>query len=620
MLAREQLLRRLGWIVPLALAAVIAALPALGAVGPYRERQILLAAVYSMVVAGFNVSFGYGGQLALGQVAVFAGGAYTAAILHSQGTNELLVAMPVALAVSLVLGLITGLPGIRFSAWTLALVSFFLVVQIPSITNLWESKTGGVGGLSGILDPELAGTALSNNQFYVVTVVVAALMLLVYRNLVLSRFGQGLLVIKQGQALTQSLGMSPRRLRLSAYVLAAVPAGIAGVLYAYVAKFVQPNAYDFGLVTLLLAASLLGGTKSIWAAPVGSFLLVAGPDSTAAFERYSLLAYGVFLVVAGVGFSGGIAGLGNAALARALRRRSAPIAADGALPAVDLAEVPVDDELGQLVLEGEELRTVGVSKSFGGVRALDGVDFCARPGEITAIIGANGAGKTTLLNAISGIVAPDSGDVLLGSRSIAGLSPTSIARAGVSRTFQTPQVPESMSALDVAMTATYGREYVSSAAIAFRSPRYWHWRRSAIARAKSALAFVGLGDSAEIPATSLPLGRRRVLEIARCLTSRPSVLMLDEPAAGLDPAALSDLSGVLRRLRNDHATVVLIEHNVPFVMEVADTVFVMALGRVIASGPPDVVRADPEVIASYLGHRHGSSSPADEPALEADLV
>lgn len=616
--AGEQL-RRVGWLVPVAFAVIIAALPALGAVGPYRERQILLAAVYSMVVAGFNVSFGYGGQLALGQVAVFAGGAYTAAILHAHGTTELLVAIPIALVVSLVLGLITGLPGIRFSAWTLALVSFFLVVQIPSLTNLWASETGGVGGLPGILKPELAGAVLSDGWFYAVTVVLTALVLLVYRNLVLSRFGHGLLVVKQGQALTQSLGLAPRRLRLWAYVLAALPAGIAGVLYAYIAKFVQPDAYDFGLVTLLLAASLLGGTKSIWAAPIGSFLLVAGPDSTAAFERYSLLAYGVFLVIAGVGFSGGMAGLGNAALARALNWRRIPIAADASSALPDRG-VEVDDDRGRLVLAGEQLRTVAVSKSFGGVQALDGADFCARPGEITAIIGANGAGKTTLLNAISGLVTPDSGDVYLGSRSIGGLSPTSIARAGVSRTFQTPEVPESMSALDVCVTATFGRERVSSAAIAFRSAQYWRWRRSAIARANSALAFVGLGDSAEVPATALPLGRRRVLEIARCLTSRPAVVMLDEPAAGLDPSALSDLSGVLRRLRDDGATVVLIEHNVPFVMDVADTVFVMALGRVIASGPPDVVRANPDVIASYLGHRHASTERSDEVALEADHV
>ena len=276
-------------------------------------------------------------------------------------------------------------------------------------------------------------------------------------------------MVKQGTALTRSLGLSPPRLRLTAYVWAALPAGVAGVLYAYVSSFVQPNVFDFGLVTLLLAAALVGGPRSIWAAPVACFILVVGPDSAAAFEKYSVLAYGLFLVVAGVGLSGGLAGVASGAARRvAPPSRSAPAGSQAPSAAAD-----------ELVVPGAELRTSGLTKAFGGVQALDGVDFRAEPGQVTAIIGANGAGKTTLLNAISGLISVEHGDVLLDGRSIAGFPAEKVARAGVSRTFQTPQVPDTLTVLDVAATGTLGRERVSAASVAFRTGRYWRWRGSA---------------------------------------------------------------------------------------------------------------------------------------------
>ena len=295
----------------------------------------------------------------------------------------------------------------------------------------------GRSGCPASTSPELAGVELSDGAFYVVTIVLTALVLLLCRNLVRSRFGHGLLVVKQGSALTRSLGLSPWRLRLTAYVWAALPAGVAGVLYAYVSSFVQPNVFDFGLVTLLLAAALVGGPRSIWAAPVACMILIVGPDSAAAFEKYSVLAYGLFLVVAGVGLSGGLAGLANGAV-----RRVVP-AARPATPTVPVEARPRADRA-ELALAGSELRTTGVTKAFGGVQALDGVDFRAEPGQVTAIIGANGAGKTTLLNAISGLIPIDGGDVVLDGRSIARRSAERVARAGVARTFQTPQVPETL--------------------------------------------------------------------------------------------------------------------------------------------------------------------------------
>jgi branched-chain amino acid transport system permease protein len=595
-----QQVRRFSWMVPMIVAAIVALMPWLG-IGLSLERELQLAAIYALIVAGFNLGYGYGGQLALGQVAVFAGGAYSTAILYNHNHTELLVAIAASVAFAGVLGLITGLPGLRFSDWSLALVAFFLVILIPNITDLLSSETGGVIGIPGIQGPKLAGQALSEKGFYVVTIVVAALVLLVYRNLVKSRYGHGLLVLKHGQTLARSMGLSPYRLRLSAYLLAALPAGLAGVFYAYFATYIQSNIFDFALVTLMLAASALGGARSVWAAPVACAILVIGPDQVSAFNKYSVLAYGVLLMVVGVGLASGLSGAGSGALARVLRRgRPSPpevVDAAYALPAASPRAVA-------LSVRGTRLATHGVSKSFGGVQALREVDFEAKPGEITAIIGANGAGKTTLLNVISGLIRVDSGHVFLGERDIGGLPADRIARAGVSRTFQTPQVPDTLSVLDVAASSRIAGRWIPSVEIGLRSPRYRKVAREDIERARAALAFVGLEDEAALPAVSLPLGLRRILEVARSIASEPAAVLFDEPAAGLDPDALESLGAVLVKLRDEGATVVLIEHNVNFVMDIADTVYVMELGTIIATGPPEQVRTDETVIASYLGHRH----------------
>jgi branched-chain amino acid transport system permease protein len=593
--------RRFGWGLPMALAVVIALAPYLG-VSLTLQRELQLAAIYALIVAGFNLGYGYGGQLALGQVAVFAGGAYVTAILYNHGVTELLIAMAASVAFAGLLGLITGLPGLRFSDWSLALVAFFLVVLIPNITDLLSSETGGVIGIPGIQGPTLAGQALSANGFYVVTIVAVALVLLLYRNLVKSRYGHGLLVLKHGSALARSVGLSPYRLRLSAYLLSALPAGLAGVFYAYFSTYIQSNIFDFSLVTLMLAAGALGGTRSIWAAPVACAILVIGPDKVSAFNKYSVLAYGVLLMVVGVGLAAGLSGAGSATLRRLGLARPEVAPSDDTVANGDGDGTPPPS----LAIKGAPLSTKGVAKSFGGVHALRSVDFQASPGAITAIIGANGAGKTTLLNAVSGLVPIDGGDVYLGDRRISRLAADRIARAGVSRTFQTPQVPETLTVLDVAASSRIGRAWVPSVEIGIRSPRYRRVWRQDVERARAALAFVGLDKDADLPAVSLPLGRRRILEVARSIAAEPSVVLFDEPAAGLDPEALASLGAVLRKLRDEGATVVLIEHNVTFVMDIADTVFVMELGSIIASGPPDEVRSDEAVIASYLGHRHGA--------------
>lgn len=584
----------------------------------YWQRQIMLVAVYALAASGLNLSFGYAGELALGQVAVFAAGAYVAAILYNAGIREILVAIVVAVLAAAIVGFITGIPGLRLSHWSLALVSFFLVLLIPSVVSIFSEVTGGSAGLPGVIGPTLFGQVLVGVPFYLLVVIVTFIWFILMRNLVVSRFGSVLKVLSTSPTLTESVGGSVYGVRVRAYVIGALPAGIAGVFYTYMAGFISPESFTMMLTIAILAATVLGGANSVWGAAVGAAIIVFGPLQTAAFERFSVAVYGVFLIVVGLLFSTGLAGIARKVIRKIGRKISAESAAatKAASPA-DAAEVAEGDAepRTELIIPGQRLEVSGVTKSFAGSKALDGVDLVVEPGTITAIIGANGAGKTTLLNAISGVLRPDTGSITLAGEELVGMRASQVAKRGVGRTFQTPLIPRSMTVLQVAQTGRLRHGGLGMVAAMLRLPQFFRTERVDRDAARAALAFGGMTSIANDDAQSLPLGTRRLLEVVRAVAGEPSVLLLDEPAAGLDDAGLRELELLMRRTRDAGGTVVLVEHNVPFVMSTADQVFAMELGKVIASGRPEEVSKNSRVIDSYLGKRGRAAD--DEGAQDA---
>lgn len=578
---------------------LLAGLPALG-LNSYWQRQLVLIAIYTLLCSGLNLSFGYAGELALGQVAIFAVGAYTSAILYNNGYTDIIVAFFAAVVFAGLAGLISGIPGLRLGHWSLALVSFFFVLLIPSLTQIFSDHTGGSIGLTGIIGPTLLGYELSSEEFYVVAIVVTGLWMMVFRNLILSRFGTFLKVLAESPTLAEALGGSVYRLRVQAYVIGALPAGLAGVLYTYLTGFLSPDAFVLTVLFAILAATVVGGADSIWGAPIGAALLVLGPLQATSFEKYSTAVYGVFLIVVGGLFAAGLAGLVRTARNRIEQRVWRRRHASTTPPRGSAGDV-------SLPIPGERLEVAGVRKSFTGLTALDGVDLVIEPGTVTAIIGPNGAGKTTLLNVISGVVKPDSGEVRLAGRSLADIPTYRVSRIGVGRTFQTPMIPASMSVLEVVESGRLRQGRIGFWSAILRLPRFYRLRATDRNAARAALSFAGLEHLAEHNAGKLPLGTRRLLEVVRAVAGEPHVLLLDEPAAGLDDDGLAELKMLISRTRDAGGTVVLVEHNVPFVMDVADVVHVMELGRVIASGPPDAIRTNQRVIDSYLGRRAGAA-------------
>jgi len=588
------------WVLPLTLGVLLVGAPWLG-VSSDTRRLLLLTCILALLASGLNLSFGYAGELALGQVAMYATGAYLAGYLAMHWVNDLVLLLLVAAAAALAVGLVSGIPGLRLGGWSLAMTSFFLVLLVPQLLDLLEHYTGGAVGMVGIPRARLLGAELSSLDMYVVVTVVTVGWFAVMRNLITSRHGVAFQVLRESPILASSLGISVYRMKLTAYAISAIPAGIAGALFAFVDKYLAPHSFGFTLAVTVLAASILGGARSVYGPLVGAAVMQYGPLRSTEFEQYAQVVYGAFLILAGTLVANGLAGLANRAVARlSARWRPAP---DTAAPP---EATPVGPEPGRPALptlSGARLAVTDVRKRFGGLQALRGVTLTAEPGQITALIGPNGSGKTTLLNVICGYYRIDSGTIHLGDTDITGRGTHDVARAGIARTFQTPLFPEHVTVREAVAAGAYASRYVGMPAAILRLPRYRRAAAADRAEVDNVLRLVGAADLADATAASLPLGTRRLLEVARALVARPRVLLLDEVASGLDEDEIERLADLIRAIRAADTTVILVEHNFRLVLDLADVIHVLAQGELIASGTASEIENHPRVLSEYLGVR-----------------
>ncbi|MFC0454194.1 ABC transporter permease subunit [Rhodococcus jostii] len=582
-----------GWLFPLAAGLLVLLLPEFG-LGFALSRQVQLACILALVVSGLNLSLGYAGELALGQAAMYAAGAYTAGLMSIAGYTDIVLQLIASGLVALAVGIVTGIPGLRLGSWSLAMTSFFLVLLVPDIIAVFGDATGGRNGLSGIEPATLFGEVIDADRFYVVVVLVAILWFAVMRNLVVSRHGIAFRTLKQSPVLASSVGISVFRMKLLGYAIGAFPAGLAGALFANIDMYVSPEAFGFTFATAVLAACILGGATSVYGAVIGAAIMQLGPNQSSEFQQYALVFYGGFLIVGGVLLSGGLAKVAKQVTARLDRKagltgRGAPVrGTDTARPAT-------------APMSGQTLVVDGISKAFGGNQALDDTSLRAEPGSVTALIGPNGSGKTTMLNMICGFYRPDSGRILIGNKEVQGMAPEHVARVGVARTFQTPNIPDGVTVLEAVASGRYSTDRVSMLPTVLRLPRYRTVRARDLAEAERALETVGLAHLRDETATSLPLGMRRLLEVARSMVAEPRLLLLDEVASGLDEDEVERLADLIRRLGRAGCTIVLVEHNFRLVLALADTIVVLAQGRVIAAGLPSEIEHDPRVLSEYLG-------------------
>jgi ABC-type branched-subunit amino acid transport system ATPase component len=409
--------------------------------------------------------------------------------------------------------------------------------------------------------------------------------------------------------LAESVGIPPYQTKLTAFILSAVPCGVAGAFYVYSQQFISPDSVSPTVSITILAGMVIGGSGTILGPLIGTALVGAASQFLGSFEKYQGLVYGIALIGVAAGFPLGLVGLYQDLLARFRSvhfvRRGASML-DSLQQDTDITDShPGADWLVDATTSDGDLVVRGVRRSFGGVRALDGVDLTVERGSVHALVGPNGSGKTTLLNLVSGFYKAESGTISVGDQRLDNLRAAEIARLGVARTFQTPKLLVGNSALDNVLVAADQSAKGSLAGTVLHTPAARADDRRGRALAARSLQQTGLGDAPLITAELIPHGTQRLLEIARAMALRPAFVLLDEPAAGLSSAEAELLTVAIRGMARAGVGVLLVEHNLPVVFGLADVVTVLHQGRVIASGPPAEVASDEEVVRVYLGRQGG---------------
>jgi branched-chain amino acid transport system permease protein len=612
------------------------------------------AAAYATLALGLNIVVGFAGLLDLGYAAFFAIGAYTYGVLTSYQiqpdwssfwvpfqtlglvakvpadvgdgfsvhfTLSFWLALPLSAAVSAFFGILFGAPTLRLRGDYLAIVTLGFGEIVPIVVRNWDGLTNGAAGLNGVAAPQLFGWSFGVNStpYYYVAIAMVALLIFISIRLRDSRIGRAWMAIREDEIAAGAMGIDRTKFKLLAFAIGAAFGGMTGVFYVAKLQTATPEMFGFPVSVMILVMVVFGGIGSVWGVVLGSFILqllqswwlqdltewthalgrLTGSSvlQKADFVESIELIFGLILVVMMLFRRQGLIPAVKEQKALTFDQQHAEVRRGG------FKDLKLDG-LGGATRTGQvALDITGVTVRFGGLTALNKVHIKVPNGGVVAVIGPNGSGKSTLFNAITGLVEAEDGSILFHNDEMIGLPPHEILTKGIARTFQNLRLFPNLTVMDNAWVGQHARLNTGVVQAILRPPSTRQEEKGAREWAMEIFSIFGnrLTPRSEQMVYGLSYANRRRVEIARALASRPRILLLDEPTAGMNPAETLELAEQIKSLNELGLTVLLIEHKLDVVTRLADTVYVLDHGDVIAYGKPDEVRQNDEVLRAYLG-------------------
>ncbi|MEN3288946.1 MAG: branched-chain amino acid transport system ATP-binding protein livM [Bradyrhizobium sp.] len=573
--ARPTLVRHVPYFIA---AAVVVALAASMNFDGYILNILLQATTFSIAVFGLSVVLGLCGQINLAQAAFFGFGAYAVGIGTTDWQMSYWLCLILGCGLAVVAGAFLGISTLRLGGHYLAMVtiSFQQIVTLVMINAIW--LTHGPDGVSRIGRPSLFATSQGYLAFCVAMLAIVGYLVW---HLPDTRLGRAMRAVRDNELAAGVNGVDVFRTKVYAFAICAGLGGLAGGLFAGGFAYVSPDQFSFAESIVFLTMSLLGGVASPIGSAIGTGLLILIPEWLRFLKSVPglyLAIYGLFVILIIRFMPDGIWGFVSAGFERWRAKIKSP-------PATKLLQLKPATVGGDIVLEVK-----GLSKHFGGLKAVDNVDIAVKRGGVHALIGPNGSGKTTTLNVLSGLYRATSGTILLDGTDVTNMPPHQRTAAGLGRTFQNIRLFRSMTALE---NVEIGAERPGNTMIGAGD--------TLTERAMEALTFVGLGSRANELISSFSYGHQRLIEIARALASNPTLLLLDEPAAGLNSTEKLELHELLKRIAAQGLTILIIDHDMTLVSEAAQHITVLNFGRRIADGESMAVLRHPDVVSAYLG-------------------
>jgi len=592
-----------GWIGRIIAALATAAVLAYPLVSDdtYYQNMIIISLVFAIGASGLNIITGFTGYVSLGQSAFIGLGGYTIGVLATKfDTVSPWLWVPVAGLVAAGVAVGLGLVSLRSRgpAFVIITVAFLFLMQQVAVN--WEDVTGGTAGL--LLPLPTWGIDVINWPFYYALVAILAVQLLMTWWIRRSKFGMGLIAIREDETKAATIGINLPVHKVAAFVASSVFVGMAGAVYGYYLTFIDPLGMFAILISVQIILTLLvGGKATLWGPVLGAFLIeplnetVNNSLGTLGGGNARLFLFGGLLMAVVVFLPNGIL----PSLAAFLFRRSregkaglvgARIETGGSLESlrkhVTVTEARATDTTPLLAV-------TGLRKHFGGIKAVDGCSFTVPRGSITGLIGPNGSGKSTVFNLIDNTIAADAGTIVFDGEHIEKVPAWGRAHRGIGRTYQITRLFAEMTVLEnvVAAQRSFSLTQLGRPAITGKEA----------AEASEFLAFVGMHKYRDQKARALSYGQQKMVELAQVLMLDPKLIMLDEPAGGINPVLIERMGQMIRELNSYGKTFLIVEHNMPFMLDLCDPIHVLARGATMASGTPDEIRTDPAVIDAYLG-------------------